>query len=251
MIKPEGRLREMVQSGKVPHALLFCGPKGSGKKEAAYQFAAQLLETEKKIENHPDIHLFFPEGKLCLHAIESMRKLSGNTALAPFSGKWKIFIVHSAEQMLPTSSNALLKTVEEPSAQTVIMLLSDHPERLLPTLVSRCSVLHFCASKIADPKAELRELLIGKINKKSFIYFDQENADLIFETILCWFRDRFLLEIGQKEYLHFPQYLEQLKMTPYLSLDAVEKRLKQIRLAHDRSTKLSLCLEMFFLPLFD
>lgn len=177
-----------------------------------------------------------------------MRGLSQDVALAPFMGKWKVFIIHAAEQMLPTSSNALLKALEEPSSQTVIILLSDHPKRLLPTLVSRCYALFFPNYGKLDPSPELRSLLTEGWDGKKLSHLENEDPDLIFETIMCWYRDRSLLEIEEDStLLYFPHYLVLIKKTPFMALEHVEKRLKIARLAYERSTKLSLCLEMFFL----
>ena len=71
------------------------------------------------------------------------REMCEKVYMAPFEAKWKIFIIEDAERMLPTSANALLKTFEEPAPNSVIILISDHPERLLPTVLSRCRKVHF------------------------------------------------------------------------------------------------------------
>ncbi len=243
-------LAQFLKSGNVPHALLFCGPKGEEKQQAAYRFALDLLETQKKIDQHPDIHLFFPEGKIGLHSIESLRTLMREVALVPYMGKWKIFIIHGADQMLPTSSHSLLKTLEEPAAQTVIILLSDHPERLLPTLVSRCCTLFFPDHSKKKPPAELLSLLSDGWDVQKAQAIENEDPELVFATIMQWYRDRFLIEIGgDLHYLCYPDSIELIKKTPLIPLDHVEKRLKQARLAYDRSTRLSVCLEILLLSL--
>jgi replication-associated recombination protein RarA len=246
----EAHLSTLVASGNIPHALLFFGPKGSGKKKSAYQFALTLLKTKKEIDHHPDIRLFFPEGKSGMHPISAIRQLIHDAALAPFEGKWKIFIFHEAEKMLPTSSHALLKIVEEPPPQTLILLLSEHPDRLLPTLLSRCQTIEFPPGKENTSDQATLALLAEDPTQRKLSHFESESPDAVFETLLFWYRDRLLLEIGgDEELLHFPEHLPQLKKTPYVPLESVEKGVKQARLAFERSTKLATCLEMFFLYL--
>lgn len=249
-MNPKERLARLIQSGKIPHALLFAGPKRAGKKAAALQFAVDLLQTRKKPENHPDIHLYFPEGKAGMHPIESIRALTQDVSLAPYEGKWKIYIVHEAEKMLPTSSNALLKTLEEPASHTLIILISDHPDRLLPTVLSRCQTIDFPPQDTAPADAAILSLLAGESPREILSTFESEQPDAVFETILFWYRDRLILEIGGgEEFLHFPQHIASLKNTPAIPLETLEKHIALARLAHARSTKLSTCLEMLFLAI--
>lgn len=249
MMNPKQRLERLIQSGNIPHALLFTGQQGSGKSAAALQFALDLLQTAKKPENHPDIHTYFPEGKLGMHPIESIRRLSQEVSLVPYVGKWKIFILHEAEKMLPTSSNALLKTLEEPAEQTIIILISHHPANLLPTVRSRCQIVEFPALGSTPTDASILSILAEE-SPRNFSNFESEQPDAVFETILFWYRDRLLLEMGNcEEYLHFPQHLTSLKNTPFVPLQIVEKYIALARLAHARSTKLSTCLDMLFLAI--
>ena len=122
---------------------MFAGPDGVGKSLFALALAKKLLGSE----SHPDLHIYRAEGKIGMHTIASMRQLSEEVYMAPFKGPWKVFIIHDAERMLPYSSNALLKTFEEPAADSLIILLSGSPAALLPTIVSRCRTIHFQALK--------------------------------------------------------------------------------------------------------
>lgn len=246
MISPKERLTKMLEREEIPHALLFAGPKGSGKSDAALAFAHSLVGSQKKY--HPDIHLYYPEGKTGMHAISSIRTLTHDVSLAPYESKWKMFIIHEAERMLPTSSNALLKTFEEPPTQTIFILISHHPERLLPTILSRCQTIEFLQPKKEEASAILLDVLGGRAPKEQLKEIEADNPETLFETILFWYRDRMLLEIGgSQEYLHFPERLLDLKRTPFIPVEDVERMVKQARLAFERSTKLSTCLEMLLL----
>lgn len=134
------------------NSLLFAGMNGIGKSLFAVAFAKMLLclddpegKNKKKIEagNHPDIRIYRPEGKIGLHSIASMRQFSEEVYLVPYEAKWKVFILHEADRMLPSSANALLKTFEEPAQNAIIILLSSAASALLPTIVSRCRTIHF------------------------------------------------------------------------------------------------------------
>lgn len=149
MIDPKLRLKKLIESKKIPHALIFCGSK-EGLEREAYDFASLAILNEIpmaaqkiKAKSHPDIHFFRPEGRTGMHGIESLRKLIQEVSLNCVEATQKFFIVLDAERCLPTSSNALLKTLEEPVSHSVIMLLTSKPERLLPTVVSRCQKIYF------------------------------------------------------------------------------------------------------------
>jgi DNA polymerase III subunit delta' len=139
-------LERMVNQQSCEGTLLFKGPEGVGKGLFALEIAKALLnDTHTKVDRgrHPDLHLFYPEGKSGIHSIAAIHQLIDEMALPPFEAPYKVFILHDAERMLPVSSNALLKTLEEPSVKTLLILLTSQPERLLPTIVSRCRILSF------------------------------------------------------------------------------------------------------------
>lgn len=145
-------LIRMVENGKIGNSLLFTGPEGIGKSLFATAFAKLLFAQQEgaashlaKIDsgNHPDLHIYKPEGKTGMHSIDTMRQFCEEVYIAPFESKWKVFILHDAERMLPTSANALLKTFEEPAEDAIIILLSASPSSLLPTVLSRCRKIAF------------------------------------------------------------------------------------------------------------
>jgi DNA polymerase-3 subunit delta' len=148
------QLNCMISKKAIGHALLFAGPDGIGKSLFAWAFAAQIMaeydrekDHSRKIQagQHPDVHVYRPEGKLGLHSIQALRQLSEEVHLPPYEASWKVFIIHDADRMLSYSANALLKTFEEPPSRTVMILLSRSQAALLPTILSRCCTLHFHA----------------------------------------------------------------------------------------------------------
>ncbi len=158
------QLLQAFEKNSLPNTLLFYGPKGLGKSLFAIALAKMVLgKTDHRIEsgNHPDLYQFFTEGKTRMHSIISMRSLTQQVFSSPFEAKEKIFIVHDAERMLPSASNALLKTLEEPLLDTHIILLSSSPDELLPTILSRCV-------KIAFSPIQEEEIYGFLINKEKF-----------------------------------------------------------------------------------
>jgi len=162
-------LRHALKSHRVAHAYLFEGPDGVGKRLVALALARALLcETNqgcgdctacRKVDhnNHPDVHLLDSEGNII--KIDQVRALQQQLSLRPLEGRYRICLIDGAEQLNPAAANALLKTLEEPQPQTVIILLSSQPESLLVTIRSRCQRLPFQRL----PKKQLAEILAERL----------------------------------------------------------------------------------------
>lgn len=137
------QIKKALAENKVPHAYLFSGLEGIGKKKVALGLAQALLGEKEKIKKniHPDCILLEPDGKTI--RVEQLRDLKHKAALKPLEGDAKIFIIDQAEKMTLAGANALLKILEEPPALTYFILITSKPSRLLPTIVSRCQRLEF------------------------------------------------------------------------------------------------------------
>jgi len=162
-------LRTIVERDRVGNSYLFSGPEGVGKGLFALALARQLVNDPKGRDDHPDIHIYRPEGKIGSHSIESLRQFSEEVYTKPYEAKWKVFIIHDADRMLPYSANALLKTFEEPAEDALIILLTSSPENILPTVLSRCRRVFFHAVE----KEEIASFLIQYRN------VDQKQAEEI------------------------------------------------------------------------
>lgn len=151
-------LTRAVLSGKVASGYLFCGPEGVGKASCALSFAMALM-CERRDPNesdgcgrcdschkvrqrlHPDLHWLAPDGAFL--KIDQIRELKGKLSLRPHEAKVKIAVLEEAERMHPTAANALLKVLEEPTADTCFILLAKSPRFVLPTVRSRCQTVPF------------------------------------------------------------------------------------------------------------
>lgn len=135
---------------------LFSGPEGIGKRLAAETLIKALncdqgafdscdkcpscLKIDKR--QHPDVH-FLDDSQTGQIKIEDIRQLKHQITLRPYEAKYKVFILDNSHNLTAEAANALLKTLEEPTANSLIILISSKPELLFKTIVSRCRTLRF------------------------------------------------------------------------------------------------------------
>ena len=145
-------LRDAVASGAPGHAYLFVGPQGVGRELAAMALAASLncpdggcgvCDVCARVlrRAHPDVYTIAPEGAQIL--VDQVRTVRENAYLSPYEGRVKVFLFEDAHRLNPAASNALLKVLEEPPGDVVFVLVTESPEDLLPTVVSRCRRVDF------------------------------------------------------------------------------------------------------------
>lgn len=131
-------LNKQINSKQFPNAYLFTGAEGIGKKTLALEFAKIILNATN-LSNHPDFVILDQVGEISVEvALNFISKLSFH----PFIASKKVAIINNADNLNVNSSNALLKTLEEPSENTIIILIASNA-KLLPTIISRCQVLKF------------------------------------------------------------------------------------------------------------
>jgi len=131
-------LKRSAELGKISHAYLFCGQENLGKKNLAFEFAKLL--TGQNIPN-PDLILIEPEGEEI--QISQIRDLIWKLSLKPYSAPFKVAIVDQAHSMNSEAQNCFLKTLEEPKDKTILILITEYPEILFPTILSRCEIIKF------------------------------------------------------------------------------------------------------------
>jgi DNA polymerase III subunit delta' len=199
------KLLNMLHDGRVPHALMFTGPEGSGNLPAAFAFIQYLfcsnkqendacgtcsscLKTSKLI--HPDLHLVFPiplsksvrtsndllaefraqfietpyftihdwfdslssENKQPTISTEEANDILKKLSYTSYEGGYKIMVIWQPEKMNTSSANKLLKILEEPPEQTLFLLVCNHPDQLLTTIISRVQQIPFYKISIDEIK---------------------------------------------------------------------------------------------------
>ena len=167
-------LRGEMQSAQVVHAYLFAGPAGTGKRTLADICVRALLcsgqSGEKPCDvcpsckqilsgNHPDLIYVKHEKPNSIGVDDIREQINDTIMIRPYSSYYKIYIVDEAEKMTVQAQNALLKTIEEPPAYAVIILITTNQEAFLPTILSRCVQLKLKPLKDFTVKSYLSEHL--------------------------------------------------------------------------------------------
>ncbi len=163
-------LRKALQKNKVPNSMLFCGPRGIGKRDMAFVLAKTMNCERKKDDacevcppckainagNFPDVIEISAEKDVIV--IDQMRELRKIAYLKPMMGKKRVFVVVGADKMTEEAANSLLKILEEPPLFSYIILVADNPFLIMPTIKSRCQVLNF--SPVS--KEDIEKILVEK-----------------------------------------------------------------------------------------
>ena len=147
-------LKKAVEFGKISHAYLFSGQEKLGKKRVALEFV-KLINGENFDLGHPDLILIEPKGGAPIQ-IAQIRELIQRLYLKPYSASFKVAIIDQAHLMTRDSQNSFLKTLEEPKGRTLLILITEAPERLLTTIPSRCEIIKFSPVKEVEIKSYLR-----------------------------------------------------------------------------------------------
>ncbi len=150
-------LQEHVVQDKLRHAYLITGSEGVGKRSLALRLAQTINCTQptspgepcgacancRRIAKmqHPDLNIVQSEQVGGTLKVDQIRELQHDLSLSPYEARYRVAILLRFEEAHPSASNALLKTLEEPGPQVILVLTADSPESLLPTIVSRCEVL--------------------------------------------------------------------------------------------------------------
>jgi len=163
------RFGQFIQNSRLGHAYLFVGPIRVGKTSTAVRIA-QLANCEKVISGgpcgscescvkidkaiHPDVSVIVADENGSIK-IEEVRLLCRQFQLKPYEGKKKICIIKNIEDLTLEGANALLKTLEEPSADSLLLLTTTFPDRVLPTVKSRCQIINFFSLTAEELKKNL------------------------------------------------------------------------------------------------
>lgn len=174
-------LEETVKSGRIPHAFLFSGPKGTGKTSAA-RILAKILNCEKRRKNSivpcdkceqcksisGGFNLDVIELDAASHrGIDDIRALREAVKLSPGSAQNKVYIIDEAHMLTTEASNALLKTLEEPPKHVYFILATTNPEKLIETVRSRVTNIVFRKADEREIVRSLRRVVAGEKIKTS------------------------------------------------------------------------------------
>lgn len=178
-------LQKNLANQRLRHAYLFCGPPGVGRRTLALKLA-QSINCEQREQasepcgrclscrqiekmQHPDLTVVQAEQVGGNLKVQQIREMQHSLSLSPYAGRYRVALILRFEEANPNAANALLKTLEEPPKRVVLMLTATEPERLLPTIVSRCEIIR------------LRSLPLETVSTGLQKHFDvsEEQAELL------------------------------------------------------------------------
>jgi DNA polymerase-3 subunit gamma/tau len=173
-------LANAIRSGRIAHAYLFCGPRGTGKTTLARIFAKALNCTGgpspefdgadprvKEVTEGRSLDVLEIDGA-SNNGVEQVRELRDTARFAPAASKFKIYIIDEVHMLSPAAFNALLKTLEEPPAHVKFLFATTDPEKVLPTFLSRCQ--RFDLRRIP---AKLIVEHLGRIAAQESVHIDE------------------------------------------------------------------------------
>ncbi len=226
-------LKNALATGKIAHAYLFAGPRGTGKTTMAKLFAkalncehgigCQCNECKNCVAitegNHPDVLELDAASN---NGVDEIRELIDKVKYGTILGKYKVYIIDEVHMLSTGAFNALLKTLEEPPEHVIFILATTEPHKILPTILSRCQRYDFNKVSEQDIKERLKAVLLNEN-----VEYNEEAVELVVQLADGGMRDA--LSILEKV-LAFSG--NTLNVKDILDIFALESKEEKIRLIH-------------------
>ena len=238
-------LKNALATGKIAHAYLFAGPRGTGKTTMAKLFAkalncehgvgCQCNECKNCVAitegNHPDVLELDAASN---NGVDEIRELIDKVKYGTILGKYKVYIIDEVHMLSTGAFNALLKTLEEPPEHVIFILATTEPHKILPTILSRCQRYDFNKVSEEDIKERLRAVLLNED-----VEYNEEAIDLVVKLADGGMRDA--LSILEKVLAYSQNRLILDDILNIFALESKEEKIKLINsiIHHDMSDVLS------------
>ena len=175
-------LKKSVKKENFSHAYLFYGQEKLGKRKIALEMISLLLEADLGKNQHPDLMIIEPlEGEI---RISQIRDLISWLSLKPYSTPFKAAIIDSAHLMNWDAQTALLKTLEEPKGRTILILISENHEHLLPAILSRVQTIKFYPVKKEEIKKYLKSQNVSEKRSEEITKISLGRPGIAIEYVL-------------------------------------------------------------------
>ena len=164
-------LRHAIVQAHIPHALLFCGPRGIGKTTCA-RIMAKAINCEQltaegepcnvchscKMFNSGQSYNFYELDAASHNSVDDIRHLIEQVRIPPQNGRYKTYIIDEVHMLSASAFNAFLKTLEEPPSYAIFILATTEKHKILPTILSRCQIFDFNRITVSDMVAHLEQI---------------------------------------------------------------------------------------------
>ena len=220
-------LKKALQSDKLAHAYLFCGPRGVGKTTCA-RILAKVVNCQSPIDKHTpcgnctscktfeDNASFniFELDAASNNSVENIRSLIDQVRIQPQSGAYKIFIIDEVHMLSQAAFNAFLKTLEEPPSYVIFIMATTEKHKILPTILSRCQIYDFKRIQPSDIVPQLNIILEkeGKTADTEALHIIGQKADGAMRDALSIF-DRIASSAGS--HISYKDVIENLNILDY------------------------------------
>ncbi len=238
-------LKNALATGKIAHAYLFAGPRGTGKTTMAKLFA-KALNCEEGIGhqcnsckncvsiiegNHPDVLELDAASN---NGVDEIRELIDKVKYGTILGRYKVYIIDEVHMLSAGAFNALLKTLEEPPEHVIFILATTEPHKILPTILSRCQRYDFTKVSEVDIKERLKAILLNED-----VEYVEDAVELIVSLADGGMRDA--LSILEKVLAYSNNRLVVEDVLNIFALESKEEKIKLLKsiVSHDMSDVLS------------
>lgn len=226
-------LESSIKSGKISHAYLFVGSRGTGKTSIA-----RILAVELGIS----VNDLYEIDAASNRGIDDIRELREGIRTLPFDSKYKVYIIDEVHMLTKEAFNALLKTLEEPPAHAIFVLATTELHKVPETIVSRCQVFNF-----KKPSDVILKNFVIDISEKEKFSIDQESAELVallgdgsfrdtlgvLQKVLGFAKDKKIVRENVEQITGAPASLLVRNFITSLAEGSVESGIKAIRKANE------------------